>query len=113
MLTEIQISNNMYYLKKQIDQIESELNEFVDLPVQIPELITSANLLRLNDFLMKSDHKKTDLISAYSKYSKSMETLLSSVFEIQNELKNILKEQSSLIPSSSKTKTKTKTKTKK
>ena len=58
MLTEIPISNNMYDLKKQIDQIESELNEFVDLPVQIPELVTSANLLRLNDFLMKSDHKK-------------------------------------------------------
>jgi len=108
MLTEIPISNNMYDLKKQIDQIESELNEFVDLPVQIPELVTSTNLLRLNDFLMKSDHKKTDLISAYSKYSKSMEILLSSVFEIQNELKDILKKQSSLIPSSSKTKSKTK-----
>jgi len=46
--------------------------EFIDLPVQIPELVTSTNLLRLNDFLMKSDHKKTDLISVYSKYSKSM-----------------------------------------
>jgi carbohydrate-binding DOMON domain-containing protein len=112
MLTEIPISNNMYDLKKQIDQIESELNEFIDLPVQIPELVTSTNLLRLNDFLMKSDHKKTDLISVYSKYSKSMESLLSSVFEIQNELKDILKKQSSLIPSPSKTKTKTKTKIK-
>ena len=59
---------------------------------------------------MKSDQKKTDLISVYSKYSKSMEALLSSVFEIQNELKDILKKQSSLIPSSSKTKIKTKTK---
>ena len=59
MLTEIQISNNMYHLKKQIEQIESELHEFTDLPNQIPELITSANLLRLNNFLMKSDDKKT------------------------------------------------------
>ena len=50
MLTEIPISNNMYDLKKQIDQIESELNEFIDLPVQIPELVTSTNLLRLNEF---------------------------------------------------------------
>ena len=108
MLTKIPISNNMYNLKKQIEQIESELNEFVDLPVQIPELVTSTNLLRLNDFLMKSNHKKTDLISAYSKYSKSMEALLSSAFEIQIELKDILKRQSSLIPSSSKTKSKTK-----
>ena len=108
MLTEIPISNNMYDLKKQIDQSESELNEFVDVPVQSPELVTSTNWLRVNDFLMKSDHKKTDLISVYSKYSKSMEALLSSVFEIQNELKDILKKQSSLIPSPSKTKTKTK-----
>jgi len=112
MLTEIQVSNNMYYLKKQIDQIESELNAFVDLPVSLPELITSANLLRLNEFLMKSDNKKTDLISAYSKYSKTMEVLLLSVFEIQNELKDILKEQSSLISSKPKPKTKTKTKPK-
>ena len=104
MLTEIQISNNMYYLKKQIDQIESELNAFVDLPESLPELVTSANLLRLNEFLMKSDNKKTELISAYSKYSKTMEVLLLSVFEIQNEFKDILKQQSSLIPSKTKTK---------
>ena len=113
MLTEIQISNNVYHLKKQIEQIESELHEFTDLPKQIPELITSANLLRLNNFLMKSDDKKTDLISAYSQYSKSMEILLSSVFEIQTELKDILKEQSSLIVSSSKSKPKSKPKSKK
>ena len=112
MLTEIQVSNNMYYLKKQIDQIESELNEFVDLPASLPELVTSANLLRLNEFLMKSDNKKTDLISAYSKYSKTMEVLLLSVFEIQNELKDILKEQSSLISSKPKPKTKPKPKSK-
>ena len=102
----------MYHLKKQIDQIESELNAFVDLPAPLPELVTSANLLRLNEFLMKSDNKKTDLISAYSKYSKTMEVLLLSVFEIQNELKDILKEQSSLISSKPKPKTKTKPKPK-
>ena len=112
MLTEIQVSNNMYYLKKQIDQIESELNSFVDSPVSLPELVNSANLLRMNDFLVKSDNKKTDLISAYSKYSKTMEVLLLSVFEIQTELKDILKEQSSLISSSSKPKPKSKTKPK-
>ena len=111
MLTEIQISNSIYNLKKQIEQIESELLELGNSPVHLAELITSANLLRQNEFLLKSDHKKTDLISAYSVYSKSMEILLSSVFEIQNELKDILKDQSSLI--SSKTKPKTKPKSKK
>ena len=112
MLTEIQISNNNYYLNKQIDQIESELNAFVDSPESLPELVTSANLLRLNEFLMKSDNKKTELISAYSKYSKTMEVLLLSVFEIQNELKDILKQQSSLISSKPKPKPKTKPKPK-
>ena len=66
MLTEIQVSNNMYYLKKQIDQIESELNEFVDLPASLPELVTSANLLRLNEFLMKSDNKKPKVKEAFT-----------------------------------------------
>jgi hypothetical protein len=41
--------------------------------------------------------KKTDLISVYEQYSKTMEELLVTVFDIQNDLKDILQEQSSLI----------------
>ena len=61
---------------------------------------------------MKSDQKKTNLISIYEQYSKSMGVLLSSVFEIQAELKEILHEQSSLIESKPKTKPKSKPKSK-
>ena len=39
MLTEVKISNNLYDMKQKIDQIERELNGFVDSPEHMPELI--------------------------------------------------------------------------
>ena len=104
-LTEIKISNNIYNLRNEIQQLQSELSELGDPVLNIPELITSSNLLRSNEYLLKSDQKKTQLISTFIMYSASMESLLSSVFEIQNDLKSILQEQSLLITSSSKSKT--------
>ena len=100
MLTEVKISNNLYDMKQKIDQIERELKGFVDSPEHMPELIDSSNLLRKNEFLISTDQKKTELISLYSTYAKSMELLLNSLFEIQNELKTVLQDQSSLISSS-------------
>ena len=85
MLTEVKISNNLYDMKQKIDQIERELKGFVDSPEHMPELIDSSNLLRKNEFLISTDQKKTELISLYSTYAKSMELLLNSLFEIQNE----------------------------
>ena len=87
-------------MKQKIDQIERELKGFVDSPEHMPELIDSSNLLRKNEFLVSTDQKKTELISLYSTYAKSMELLLNSLFEIQNELKTVLQDQSSLISSS-------------
>jgi len=105
MLTEIQITNNLYHLKQKIDQIERELKDLSDSLEHVPELIDSSNLLRKNEFLVLIDHKKSELLSLYSEYSKSMELMLSSLFEIQNELKTILQEQSSLLePAKSKPK---------
>ena len=100
MLTEVKISNNLYDVKQKIVQMEQELKGFVDSPEHIPELIDSSNLLRKNEFLVSTDQKKTELLSLYSTYTKSMDLLLTSLFEIQNELKTILQEQSSLISSS-------------
>ena len=110
MLTEIKISTNIYDLQKEIQQLQSELDDLGDPAVRIPELIENSNLIRLNEYLIKSDQKKTNLISIYEQYSKSMGVLLSSVFEIQAELKEILHEQSSLIESKSKPKSKPKSK---
>jgi hypothetical protein len=68
----------------------------------------STNLLRSNEYLLKANDKKTELLSAYGQYSESLEVLLSLVFEIQMDLKEILKEQSSMISNQPKTKLKTK-----
>jgi hypothetical protein len=63
----------------------------------MPELITSANLLRSNEYLSKVTKKQSELLSAYDQYSKALEDMIAVVFDIQNDLKNILKEQSHLI----------------
>ncbi|MBT4298411.1 MAG: hypothetical protein HOA48_03875, partial [Nitrosopumilus sp.] len=108
MLTEILISNNISELRQKISQIMSELDELGEPVKEIPEIISSSNLLRSNEFLLKSDEKKTALLSIYAQYCKSLEQLLSSVFEIQHDLKNILTEQSSMIESKPKSKPKSK-----
>lgn len=102
----------IYDLRKKIQEIRSDLNQLGASPSEIPEMITSANLLRSNEFLSKANEKKSELISAYEHYSESLEEMLSSVFEIQKDLKEILKEQSSMISSQKKKPPKTK-KTKK
>ena len=112
MLTEDSISNNVSELRMKISQIMFEIDELGPPVQEIPEIISSTNLLRSNEFLLKSDEKKTDLLSIYAQYCKSLEHLLSSVFEIQNDLKNILTEQSSMIESKQKSKQKSKPKSK-
>ena len=85
------------------------MNQLGEPVSEIPELITSANLLRSNEHLSKANEKKTELLSAYAQYSNALEKLLSTVFDIQNDLKEILKQQSSMI-SRAKKRSKTKTK---
>ena len=112
MLTKIGVGEMIYDIRKKIQEIQLDLDDLEKPVIQIPELITSANLLRSNEYLSKINEKKTDLLSAYAQYSESLEELLSSVFEIQTDLKEILKAQSSLISSQTKQrKTKLKSKT--
>ena len=108
-LAKIESKELIFDLRKQIQQIQADLNQLGDPISEIPELISSANLLRANEYLSKANDKKTELLSVYSQYSSSLENILSSVFEIQNDLKEILKHQSSII-SKSKKRSKTKTK---
>lgn len=96
-LTEIGVGEIIYDLRKKIQEAQSELSQLGDPASEIPELITSANLLRSNEYLIKANQSKTNLISAYSEYASALEELLSSVFEIQHDLKEVLKEQSQLI----------------
>ncbi|MFQ5476007.1 MAG: hypothetical protein ACE5DT_03140 [Nitrosopumilus sp.] len=97
-------------LRKNIQNIQSDLDQLGKPVSEIPELITSANLLRSNEYLSKANDKKTELLSAYVQYSASLEELLSTAFDIQNDLKDILRDQSSLISSKRKKQPKTKTK---
>jgi len=109
-LTKIGTGVLIYDLRKKIQQIRADLNQLGDPVSEMPELITSANLLRSNEYLSKADEKKTELLSAYEQYFVALEELLSSVFDIQNDLKEILKDQSSIISSQRKKQSKVKTK---
>ena len=94
----------IYDLRKKIQEIQADLDRLGPSPSNIPEMNDSTNLLRLNEYLLKANGKKTELLSAYGQYSESLEVLLSLVFEIQMDLKEILKEQSSMISNQPKTK---------
>jgi len=87
----------IYELRKKIQNIQSELDELGGPISDMPELITSANLLRLNEYFVKVTKKQLELLSTYSQYSKALENMVDTVFDIQNDLKNLLKEQSKLI----------------
>ena len=103
----------IYELHKKIQEIQTSLDELGEPATDIPEMIQTANLLRLNEYLSKVNEKKSELLIVYKQYSLALEELLSSVFDIQKDLKDILKEQSSLIIDSSKKTTKPKIKSKK
>ncbi len=96
-MTKIESGELIYDLRKKIQQIQADLNQLGDSVSEVPELITSANLLRSNEYLSKANEKKTELLSVYAQYSGILEKLLSTVFDIQNDLKEIIKVQSSMI----------------
>ena len=87
----------IYDLRKRIQEITSDLNKLENDSKNIPELIQSTNLLRLNDHLKEVNLKRSELTSVYDLYSKELEKMLANVFDIQEDLKEILKTQSSLI----------------
>lgn len=96
----------IYDLRKKIQDMQSEFDSIGSFEAS-PELIESANLLRSNEHLSKTVRIQADLVQAYREYSEALESLLSTVFEIQADLKDVLKEQSLLL---SETKPKKRTK---
>ncbi|MCH8914708.1 MAG: hypothetical protein IIA82_02495 [Thaumarchaeota archaeon] len=109
-MTKIGTEGMIYDLRRKIQQVQTDLNQLGDPVSEIPELITSANLLRSNEYLFKANEKKTELLSTYEQYFVTLEKLLSSVFDMQHDLKEILREQSSMIFAQTKKKSKAKTK---
>lgn len=100
----------IYDLRKKIQEIRLDLEQLGNPAKNIPEMIESSNLIRSNEYLLKSNEKKTELLDTYDEYSRALEELLSIVFEIQQDLKEILKEQSALISNSPKKQIKSKKK---
>jgi len=96
-LSKIGVGKIIYEFSKKIRDIKLELDELGGPTSDMPELITSANLLRSNEYLTKVSQKQSELLSAYGQYSKVLEDMITVVFDIQNDLKNILREQSNLI----------------
>ena len=111
-MTNIGAGEIIYELRKKIQQVQSDLDQLGEPPMAMPEMIENSNLLRSNEYLRKANEKKTELLITYENYSTSLEELLSTVFDIQKDLKEILKEQSSLIPNPTKKQTKSKSKPK-
>jgi hypothetical protein len=99
-MTEVGVGELIYSLRKQIQNLQLEISALGEPVKDMPELISSANLLRSNEYLLKINEKKTQLLNVYEQYSKSLEDMLTIVFDIQKDLKNILKEQSDLISES-------------
>ena len=96
-MTEVGAGQVIYELRKKIQNITFELKNLENSSNEIPELIKSANLLRSNEHLLEVNLKNSELVSAYEQYSKELEQMLETVFEIQKDLKDILKTQTSLI----------------
>jgi len=112
-LTNIGAGEIIYDLRKKIQDAQLSLEQLGEPATDMPEMIQSANLIRSNEYLSKANEKKSELLIAYAQYSAALEELLSSVFDIQKDLKEILKDQSSLISDSPKKRSKPKTKSKK
>lgn len=99
-MSKLGVGEIIYEFSKKIQDIKLELDELGGPTLDMPELITSTNLLRSNEYLAKVSKKQSELLSAYSQYSKVLEDMITVVFDIQNDLKNILREQSDLISNS-------------
>ena len=111
-MSEVGAGQIIYELRKKIQNITLELKILEKSSNDIPELIKSSNLLRSNEHLLEVNSKRSELILAYEKYSAELEQMLKTVFEIQNDLKEILKTQTSLISKQKGNKNKKKSSTK-
>ena len=112
-MNDVGVGELIYSLRRQIQNLQSEICALGEPVGDMPELISSANLLRSNEYLLKANQKKSQLLTVYEQYSNSLEDMLSTVFDIQKDLKNILKEQSELITESKPVKKRKSKKTKK
>jgi hypothetical protein len=107
------LGNNLNELKARIQQIQNEISQLGSPEPVMPEMINTTNALRLNEYLRKSDEKKTALNAAYGDYTRQLEQVVSSLLSIQVDLKDIIKTEASIIDSQESAQSGKKTRTKK
>jgi phage-related protein len=93
------LGNNLSELKIRIQKAHEDLASLGEPTQPLAEMIGSTNAIRLSEYLSKTDAKKTELIADYVQYTKQLEQIISSLFSIQSELKNILKEETTMMES--------------
>lgn len=93
------LGNNLNELKTRIQQIRKDLDLLGEPTLPLEQMIGTTNILRQNEYLTQSDAKKTELIAAYAEYTKQLEQIVTSLFSIQTDLKDLIKTEASLIES--------------
>lgn len=91
------LGNNLNELKIRVKKAQQDLAQLGIPEPPLPEMINNTNLLRLNDYLTKSDGYKTKLIDAYAEYTKQLEEIIASLLSIQADLKDIVKTEAKII----------------
>ena len=91
------LGNNLNELKMRILHIQDEISQLGSPEPVMPEIINTTNALRLNEYLTKSDEKKTALNAAYDDYTRHLEQIVSTLLSIQVDLKDIIKAEASII----------------
>ena len=103
------IGEKISELQKKIVLAKNELSEINTLEQPLPEFINTTNLLRSNEYLQKSNEKKSQLLIAYEEYANELENLVSNIANIKGSIHHL----KSHFKTHKKIKKKVKTKTRK
>ena len=76
-------------LQKKIILAKKELSEINTLEQPLPEFINTTNILRSNEYLQKSNEKKTQLLITYEEYTNELENLVSNISQIKDTIHNL------------------------
>ena len=83
------IGKKISELQKKIVLTKKELSEINTLEQPLPEFINTTNLLRSNEYLQKSNEKKSQLLIAYEEYTNELENLVSNIAQIKGSIHNL------------------------
>ncbi len=83
------IGTKISELQKKIVLAKKELSEIIILEQPLPEFINTTNLLRSNEYLQKSNEKKSQLLIAYEEYTNELENLVSNIAQIKGSIHNL------------------------